>query len=71
MAAKSIPLTDLIGRTDAASLLGFNPRSLDRWAATGRGPRRFRIGNRAVYSRADIEQWLALRRIETGRGGQP
>ncbi|PKM15431.1 MAG: DNA-binding protein [Gammaproteobacteria bacterium HGW-Gammaproteobacteria-2] len=58
-----------MNRCEVAHALGVTPRSLDRWTAAGRGPRRFRLANRCVYSRCDVEQWLALRRAETGRGG--
>lgn len=69
MAAKTIPTADLMNRGDVAAALGVTTRSLDRWTAAGRGPRRFRLANRCVYSRLDVENWLAMRRDATGRGG--
>lgn len=69
MAIKKVSMSDLMNRGDVAAALGVTPRSLDRWAAAGRGPRRFRLANRAVYDRNDVEGWLALRRAEYGRGG--
>jgi predicted DNA-binding transcriptional regulator AlpA len=57
---QSIPSTleNLIPRLELADLLRLTPRSLDRWAWQRKGPRRFKIGNKSYYDRADVEAWL-------------
>ena len=59
-ALESIPSTleNLIPRLELADLLRLTPRSLDRWAWQRKGPRRFKIGNKSYYDRADVEAWL-------------
>ena len=51
-------LENLIPRLELADLLRLTPRSLDRWAWQRKGPRRFKIGNKSYYDRADVEAWL-------------
>ena len=59
---KTIPfpstLDNLISRLELAELLRLTPRSLDRWAWQRKGPRRFNVGNKSYYDRADVEAWL-------------
>ena len=51
-------LDNLITRLELAELLRLTPRSLDRWAWQRKGPRRFKVGNKSYYDRADVEAWL-------------
>jgi len=51
-------LDNLITRLELADLLRLTPRSLDRWVWQRKGPRRFKIGNKSYYDRADVEAWL-------------
>ena len=44
-----------------ARQLGVKPQTLRMWRHAGRGPRYVRIGNRAVYRRADIDAWITER----------
>lgn len=59
--------------TDDAALLVLGPYStLAHWRSEGRGPAFLKIGRRVAYSGADLNAWLAERRIEpTGAGTQP
>jgi len=59
-ALQSIPSTldNLITRLELADLLRLTPRSLDRWAWQRKGPRRFKVGNKSYYDRADVDAWL-------------
>lgn len=46
--------------TDAeARELQHHTRTLDRWWARGKGPRRFRLGKKVLYSREAVMRWLA------------
>ncbi len=49
---------DLITAEETAANIGVNPKTLQRWAREGRGPRRVRIGGRCYYHKANIETWL-------------
>jgi predicted DNA-binding transcriptional regulator AlpA len=49
---------DLMQDTEAADKAGLNPKSLQRMAREGRGPKRVRIGNRVYYSRQQFDDWL-------------
>jgi len=51
-------LDNLISRLELAELLRLTPRSLDRWAWQRKGPRRFKVGNKSYYDRADVDAWL-------------
>jgi DNA-binding transcriptional MerR regulator len=53
-------LADLIKASDAARLLGCNPRTLARWSDGGTLPEPVRVGpgNRRYYFRADIDALL-------------
>jgi len=50
---------DLMTGEETADHLGLNPKTLQRWAREGRGPRRVRIGSRIYYFRPDVQSWLA------------
>ena len=41
--------------------LGKSVRTLDRWALTGDGPPRTRIGRKTLYRREAVLQWLQSR----------
>ena len=49
---------DLMQDVEAADKAGLNPKSLQRMAREGRGPKRVRIGNRVYYSRSQFDAWL-------------
>jgi predicted DNA-binding transcriptional regulator AlpA len=52
----------LMTSPDAAHYLTLAPQTLRAWRVTGKGPRYHRIGgNRVVYRRADLDEWLAGR----------
>jgi predicted DNA-binding transcriptional regulator AlpA len=52
-------LDDLISRADLAARLGRNPRTLDLWEKTGKGPRRTKIGQGVFYLVRDVDRWIA------------
>ena len=49
---------DLMTGDETAADIGVNPKTLQRWAREGRGPRRVRIGNRVYYFRPEVQAWL-------------
>ena len=48
---------------EAAEFLAFAPRTLIRYRTTGAGPVFHRFGGQIRYSRADLEEWAADRRV--------
>ena len=62
-------LDNLMPRLEVAEALRITPRSLDRWAWQRKGPRRFKIGVKTYYDRADVIAWLEQQKVDTGRGG--
>lgn len=62
MKAKTVKVADnpdLMTGEETADNIGVNPKTLQRWAREGRGPRRVRIGNRVYYFRPEVSIWLA------------
>ena len=55
----------LIPDTNAAPELGVSVATLRVWRRRGIGPRFIRIGRSIRYRRADIEEYLAKRTVET------
>ena len=49
---------DLMTGDETADNIGVNPKTLQRWAREGRGPRRVRIGNLCYYLKAEVQTWL-------------
>ena len=61
MANKTVKVADnpdLMTGDETGDDIGVNPKTLQRWAREGRGPRRIRIGNRCYYYRPEVETWL-------------
>lgn len=60
---------ELLTRAEAAVVLRVKPLTLARWAARGVGPSYSRSGRRrgrCVYSRRDLAEWIASRRVQPG-----
>ena len=47
-----------VDKFEAASLIGCSPRTLDKWAHAGIGPRYFKISRLRRYRVSDILDWL-------------
>lgn len=56
---------DLITSADLADWLATPSKTLADWRATRTGPPFYRIGTQVRYSRAEIADWLAARRVAT------
>lgn len=55
---------DYLSAVDVADLVGLSVESLKQMRARAEGPPYHRVGRRAVrYARADVETWLASRRV--------
>ena len=50
---------------ETAADIGVNPKTLQRWAREGRGPRRVRIGNRVYYFKPEVQAWLENQFVAT------
>lgn len=71
MARKTVKIAnnpDLFSGPELSDYLGLHDKTLERWAREGRGPRRFRIGQRAYYHRQDVDNWIECQVRDTGRG---
>jgi len=56
----------LLNERQVSLRLGVTPSSLQAWRYQGRGPQFFRLSNRCVRLRADINAWLENRLIQVG-----
>ena len=54
---------------EAAHLLGFNARKLERFRAAGEGPAYCRMGKRIYYARADLLTWAWAQRVDPHGSG--
>ena len=61
----------LLTEKEAAKILGFSIRTLQKWRTQGAGPCFVRVSARAIrYRRADLEQWIEGRiRTSTSDAG--
>jgi predicted DNA-binding transcriptional regulator AlpA len=51
---------DILTLAEVAEMTRTNPATLRYWRSVGDcGPKSFKLGRRVLYSRADIEQWIA------------
>jgi hypothetical protein len=48
----------LMDKATLARLLGINPKTLDRRAASGMGPARIKIGQKIWFRREAVIEWL-------------
>jgi predicted site-specific integrase-resolvase len=61
-----------VNQTQAAEILGVNPRTLEGWRLRGNGPVFVKYGGRVVYDTADIAAFMAARRrTSTSATSQP
>lgn len=57
--SKPKPLPDFLTREQLAEKLGLKLKTLQNWAANGKGPRAYRLeGGFAVYKVDDVAAWL-------------
>ena len=60
--------TERLSTSEAADLIGVSARTLERLRERGLGPPYVRLTPRVVfYSRRDLDQWVAGRRVEPER----
>jgi hypothetical protein len=64
----SLQPEELITQTEAARVLGIEPRTLESWRLKRIGPRFISYSKRCVrYRLSDLEKWLNDREVETQR----
>lgn len=51
---------------EAAAYLGLSRRTLEKWRATGKGPRYSRLGRSVVYAVADLDDFARARTVGGG-----
>jgi DNA-binding transcriptional MerR regulator len=49
---------EILLNAEVAELTRVPLATLRYWRQIGKGPKSFRLGNRVVYKRADIEAWI-------------
>lgn len=55
-----------LNRRDAATYLGRAAATLENWASSGRGPKPVKIGGRAFYNLADLDEFIAADGLAAG-----
>lgn len=50
---------------EAAAFLGIQPNTLEVWRCKHRGPKYAKIGRRVLYDPDDLEEFFALRAVDT------
>ena len=48
----------LLGERRVAEMLGYNPRTLQRWRTEGKGPPSTKIGRKVFYELNDLQEWI-------------
>ena len=56
--ATADPDTELLAPDQVAALLRVSLRTVSRWQALGKGPRRIKIGQRTLYRASAVKRWL-------------
>jgi predicted DNA-binding transcriptional regulator AlpA len=51
---------------EVAGVVRRSPETIRWFRHVGKGPRSFKIGRRVLYSRVDVEQWIAEAREGVG-----
>lgn len=55
--AKALP--DFLSEIEVAKRYGLSRRTLQTWRGRGEGPPTVKAGRKVLYSRADLDSWLA------------
>jgi predicted DNA-binding transcriptional regulator AlpA len=48
----------LLGERRVAEMLGYSPRTLQRWRTEGKGPASTKIGRKVFYELNDLQEWI-------------
>lgn len=49
---------------EQASRIGIAAKTLDNWRSQRIGPPHYKVGSRVVYDDAEVDAWLAARRVD-------
>ncbi|MGH3625505.1 MAG: helix-turn-helix domain-containing protein [Sciscionella sp.] len=52
-------LQEYLTINEVAELVRASPATVRYWRHAGKGPRGFKLGRRVLYSRRDVDDWLA------------
>lgn len=55
----------LLSETEAAPLVGVEPKTLANWRTMGRGPKFIKAGKRVMYDPTDLQAWKDARRVSS------
>jgi hypothetical protein len=58
------PLDDYMTPPDLCAVLGVCKRTLDRWRTARKGPPRTKIGQKILYRKSGVSDWLRRREDE-------
>lgn len=58
-------MTKKLNTHEAATFLNLSAGTLEVWRCTGRGPKYAKLGKRVVYDVADLESFVADRKVLT------
>ena len=58
-----------LSTAELSAYIGTPVATLRWWRHEGRGPVSYRLGRRVLYSRADVDAWVAAQKLATARGG--
>lgn len=61
----------LLSEKETAQILGFAPKTLQKWRSLGKGPTHIRISKGCVrYRREDLHEWISTR-VRTSTSDTP
>ena len=59
-------MEELLTVSDVAQLTRSTPSAIYQWRRRGSGPKGLRVGNKVLFRRQDIEEWLESRVESSG-----
>ena len=59
-----IAIPDRMNQIEAARYLKMSPSTLPGWRGDGKGPPYTKLGGRILYSKTDLDTWVASQRVD-------
>ena len=60
----------LLNETQVADLVCQSVRTLQKWRVTGAGPAFYKLGQSVRYKRAEVLDWIKVRRVQSTSSSQ-